>query len=59
MAPAQGWRKDGSTGAIAPVDFEDFHKLSVGRKILKIEQDLTELVANVCNKGAIMIENSR
>ena len=35
----------GAAGAITPVNFEDFYKLSVERKKLKIGQDLTDLVS--------------
>ena len=35
--------RGGGIGAIAHPLFEDFHKLSVEKEILKIGQDLTEL----------------
>ena len=34
-------------GAIAPIDFDNLYKIQLKKEILKIKQDLTELVANV------------
>ena len=45
MLVLQGRHKDGCNGCIAPVNFEDFCKLSKEKEILKIGQDLTELGA--------------
>ena len=43
----RGGVRTGAMGAIAPVNFEDFHKLSTEKEILKIGQDLTKLGPNV------------
>ena len=43
----RGGVRTGATGAIAPVDFDNFYKIEPKKEIFKIRQDLTKVVANV------------
>ena len=43
----RGCVRTGAMGAIAPIDFENFKDSTKKKIILKIKQELTELVVNV------------